>query len=62
MMGGYEEALDEFRPSDNERARELSGEALAAAEEDGDQPGRVDGPVHAPSGGVGPECLTILAR
>src|SRR5947209_4331081 len=41
-MGGYEEALGAFRSGDNERARELSAEALAAAQSDGDQAGQVD--------------------
>jgi tetratricopeptide (TPR) repeat protein len=41
-MAGYREALAAFRSGDNQRARELSVEALAVAQRQGDRPGQVD--------------------
>lgn len=41
-MGGYQEALDAFRSGDTERAREVSTQALAAAESDHDLARQVD--------------------
>jgi hypothetical protein len=41
-MNGYDEALDAFRAGKNERARQLSERALAAARSVRDEAGKVD--------------------
>lgn len=41
-VGSYQEALDALRSGANDRARELSGAALAAARSGGDRAGQVD--------------------
>jgi tetratricopeptide (TPR) repeat protein len=41
-MRGYEDALEAFRSGDNDRARELSGQALSAAERERDLAGQVE--------------------